>query len=192
MLVFSQRTDQPATDVVELTYDARKRSRLKVVLASGREAGLFVERGSQLVDGDRLLAETGEAVVEIRAAEEDLVEVQAATPADLMRAAYHLGNRHVPVQIVADPGVPGGGRLRFQTDPVLAAMLVGLGCPVHPVRAPFQPESGAYGGGHAHHGHGEDDASQAGAARLLLHNPGHGSHRSVPRIHAFEPAAEPR
>ena len=100
------------------------------------------------------------------------------------RAAYHLGNRHVPVQIVPTES---GGKLRFQTDHVLAEMVKGLGCTVSETEAPFQPESGAYGanagshGGHHHH-HGEHDHEHAD-----LHNPGHGPHRSVPKIHEFKP-----
>jgi urease accessory protein len=72
-----------------------------------------------------------------------------------------------------------GGKLRFQTDHVLAEMARGLGCAVGEVEAPFQPESGAYGGGHHHHG--DDDRGTD------LHDPGHGPHRSVPKIHQFKP-----
>ena len=94
MLILNQRTQQAATDSVALVYDDRKRSRLKVTLASGAAAGIFLERGDQLRHGDKLAAEDGSAVVEIQAAPEQLVE--AATPDALLfaRAAYHLGNRH--------------------------------------------------------------------------------------------------
>ena len=94
----------------------------------------------------------------------------------LARAAYHLGNRHVPVQILPEPN---GGRLRFQTDHVLAEMVRGLGCVVAETEAPFQPESGAYGASGGHHHHGDESPD--------LHDPGHGPHRSVPRIHQFKP-----
>lgn len=184
MLILNQRTTAPATDSVALAYDERKRSRLKVTLASGREAGIFLERGDHLHDGDRLAAEDGSAVVEILAAPEKLIEAVADSPLLFARAAYHLGNRHVPVQILPTES---GGKLRFQTDHVLADLVRGLGCAVSETEAPFQPESGAYGsnsgshGGHHHH-HGEHDHEHAD-----LHNPGHGPHRSVPKIHEFKP-----
>ena len=174
MLILTRRTEQPATDSVALAYDSRKRSRLRVKLASGEEAGIFLERGEHLVSGDRLISEDGLAVVEILAAPEQLIEALADSPLLFARAAYHLGNRHVPVQILPEPS---GGRLLFQTDHVLAEMVRGLGCTVSEVLAPFQPESGAYGGGH-HHGDTDHDD---------LHNPGHGPHRAVPKIHQFTP-----
>ena len=174
MLIFSKRTNHPATDSVALAYDERKRSRLKVKLASGAEAGIFLERGDYLQDGDKLQAEEDSAIVEIRAAPEKLIEAIAHSPLLFARAAYHLGNRHVPVQILPTES---GGKLRFQTDHVLAEMVKDLGCTVSETEAPFQPESGAYGGGHQHAGEGETD----------LHNPGHGPHRSVPKIHQFKP-----
>ena len=179
MLILNQRTNAPATDSVALAYDERKRSRLKVTLASGSEAGIFLERGDHLHGGDKLAAENGSAVVEILAAPEKLIEAIANTPLLFARAAYHLGNRHVPVQILPTAD---GGTLRFQTDHVLAEMVKGLGCTVHETEAPFQPESGAYGAHGGHHHHGEHDADPAG-----LHNPGHGPHRSVPKIHQFKP-----
>lgn len=183
MLILNQRTQAPATDSVALAYDERKRSRLKVTLASGIEAGIFLERGEHLHGGDRLASEDGKSIVEILAAPEKLIEVVAHSPLLFARAAYHLGNRHVPVQIIPESD---GGRLRFQTDHVLAEMVKGLGCEVCETEAPFQPESGAYGshGGHPyHHGHGHDHAH----SHDELHDPGHGPHRSVPKIHEFKP-----
>ena len=176
MLILNRRTDQPAGDSVALAYDERKRSRLRVTLDSGREAGIFLERGDHLRANDRLLAEDGSAVVGIVAAPEQLLEAHADTPLLFARAAYHLGNRHVPVQII--PAAGNGGRLRFQTDHVLGEMVRGLGCSVAETLAPFEPESGAYGshGGHRH----ADEADP--------HDPGHGPHRSVPKIHQFKPA----
>ena len=182
-LILTQRITQPPTDSVALAYDERKRSRLKVVLASGRDAGIFLERGDHLHGGDRLLAEDGTTVVEILAAPEKLIEATADTPLLFARAAYHLGNRHVPVQIVPTEN---GGKLRFQTDHVLAEMVKGLGCTVAEVEAPFQPESGAYGAHGGHHHHGDDEHHSEEHARL--HNPGHGPHRSMPRIHEFKPS----
>ena len=80
MLILAHRTHQPATDTVALAYDERKRSRLKVTLASGREAGIFLERGDHLQGGDRLADEAGDSVVEILAAPEKLIEAVADTP----------------------------------------------------------------------------------------------------------------
>ena len=179
MLILNQRTTAAATDSVALAYDERKRSRLKVTLASGAEAGIFLERGDHLHGGDKLAAENGSAVVEILAAPEKLIEAVAASPLLFARAAYHLGNRHVPVQILPTAD---GGKLRFQTDHVLAEMVRGLGCSVGETEAAFQPESGAYGSHGGHHHHGDDDPSAPD-----LHNPGHGPHRSVPKIHQFKP-----
>lgn len=180
MLILNQRTTAPATDSVALAYDERKRSRLKVRLASGADAGIFLERGEHLQGGDKLAAEDGSAVVEILAAPEKLIEAIADSPLLFARAAYHLGNRHVPVQILPTAN---GGKLRFQTDHVLAEMARGLGCSVSESEAPFQPESGAYGahGGHGGHHHEGDEAAAD------LHDPGHGPHRSVPKIHQFKP-----
>ncbi|HQU78974.1 MAG TPA: urease accessory protein UreE [Azonexus sp.] len=176
MLILNRRTTAPATDSVALAYDERKRSRLKVKLASGAEAGIFLERGDHLHGGDRLAEEDGAAIVEILAAPERLIEAVADSPLLFARAAYHLGNRHVPVQILPTDH---GGKLRFQTDHVLAEMAKGLGCTVSETEAPFQPESGAYGGHHHNHDHDDEHAA--------LHDPGHGPHRSVPKIHQFKP-----
>jgi urease accessory protein len=176
-LILNQRTTAPATDSVALAYDERKRSRLKITLASGTEAGIFLERGDHLHGGDKLAAEDGSAVVEILAAPEKLIEAVADSPLLFARAAYHLGNRHVPVQILPTDN---GGTLRFQIDHVLAEMVKGLGCTVSETEAPFQPESGAYGAHGGHHLHSDDD-------NAALHNPGHGPHRSVPKIHEFKP-----
>jgi urease accessory protein len=173
MLILNRRTDRPATDSVALGYDERKRSRLRVTLASGAEAGIFLERGDHLRANDRLLAEDGSAVVEILAAPEALIEACAKTSLLFARAAYHLGNRHVAVHLIPDAE---GGRLRFQTDHVLAEMMRGLGCTVSESAAPFEPESGAYSGQHRH-----------GDAAAEPHHPGHGAHRAVPKIHQFKP-----
>ena len=186
MLILNRRSQLPASDRVALAYDERKRSRLRVTLASGAEAGIFLERGDHLHGGDRLIAEDGSVVVEIVAAPEQLLEARAATPLLFARAAYHLGNRHVPVHIIPDEDAGQGGRLRLQTDHVLGAMLRGLGCEVAQTLAPFEPESGAYGAHGGHH-HSHDDGDEHGAD---LHDPGHGPHRSVPKIHQFKPAAK--
>ncbi len=130
-----------------LRYAERCRSRLRVELDDGTEAGLFLPRGTVLRAGDRLAAQGG-AIVEIRAASEELYEVRAAHDAidphfDLLRGTYHLGNRHVPVQLAP-------GRLRLERDTVLRELLLRLGLDVREIVAPFEPEAGAYGGGHRH------------------------------------------
>ena len=144
MLVIESRCDKAAhQEQLSLPFELRQKSRLRTKLASGEEAGLFLEHGSILRGGDCLRANDGRIVLVV-AADEELMEAKCATPFELVRAAYHLGNRHVPVQI-------GDGWLRFQADDVLAQMLRGLNATVSKVSAPFEPEAGAYAGGHSHH-----------------------------------------
>ncbi len=141
----------PAGERLVLAFEARCKSRLRTRLESGEEVGLFLERGRVLRPGDRLAGNDGR-IVEVVAAAEELLEATSDDPLALARAAYHLGNRHVAVEI-------GPGRLRFARDHVLGDMVLGLGLPVAAIVAPFAPESGAYGahGGHAHpHGHSAD------------------------------------
>jgi urease accessory protein len=131
-----------------LPLESRTRSRLRVVLDDGREAGLFLPRGVSLRHGDLLRSEEGLVVV-VQAAPETLSRVLCDDPLLLARACYHLGNRHVALQI--EPG-----RLSYLHDHVLDAMVAGLGLSVTVEQAPFEPEAGAYGGhDHAHsHAHG--------------------------------------
>jgi urease accessory protein len=150
-------TDAPATERLPLPFESRCKSRLRTRLASGEEAGLFLERGRVLRGGDKLLGKDGR-VVEVVAAIEALMEAQCADPLQLARAAYHLGNRHVAVQILP-------ASLRFGRDHVLGDMLRGLGLTVVEIEAPFEPESGAYGA----HGHGAGGESGHGQARIHDH-----------------------
>ena len=151
MLTLIQRCEpvtQPYGELV-LPFDLRIRSRLRTRLASGEEAVLKTERGAILRGGECLKSEDGR-VVRVSAAPEKVMHVTCADQFELTRAAYHLGNRHVPVQI-------GDGFLRIATDHVLGDMLLGLGAKVRELEAPFEPESGAYDGGHGHYdevGHG--------------------------------------
>ena len=133
MLIVQKRTSQQLTPDAELIlpFELRQKSRLRTAVASGEEIGLFLPRGSVLRDGDCLEADDGR-VVRVTAAPEDLIEVRCADADALARAAYHLGNRHTPVQV-------GAGWLRLAADEVLAAMLRGLGATVTPVRAPSSP-----------------------------------------------------
>jgi urease accessory protein len=115
-----------------------------VVLSDGREAGVVLARGGPLRDGDGLGSAEG-LIVRICAAPELLSRVETDDPLALARACYHLGNRHVSVQI--EPN-----RISWLHDHVLDAMVEGLGLAVRQVHAPFEPEGGAYGGhGHGHH-----------------------------------------
>lgn len=124
-----------------LTLANRVRSRLRVTLDDGREAGLFLERGLSLKDGDLLGGEeAGGPVIQVRAAPERLSVADCQDPLLLARACYHLGNRHLPIQIQAD-------RLSYLQDPVLDGMLRGLGLAVRDELGPFEPEPGAYAGG---------------------------------------------
>jgi len=151
-LALYQGTEIP-TDRLELDFAARTKSRQRVQLASGTEAALLLERGAVLRGRQRLKGSDGR-IVEVIAAPEDLLEARCQDPLALARAAYHLGNRHVSVEI-------GEGWLRIQNDHVLEHMLLGLGVAVSALRAPFEPESGAYSsGGHAHeHKHSEGEPS---------------------------------
>lgn len=151
MLTLHTRLDRSheVTDEVVLTYDQRERCRLRVQLASGREAAVFLPRGSVLRDGDLLTGPEG-AVVRIVAAPEATYRISAADHQALVRCAFHLGNRHGQVQIADN-------HLRIRADPVLREMLAGLGARVDDELAAFHPEPGAYGSadghGHDHHRH---------------------------------------
>ncbi|MBL8458202.1 MAG: urease accessory protein UreE [Zoogloea sp.] len=135
---------------LELNFDARTKSRLRTQLVGGEEVGMFLPRGTILRGGDRLQAQDGR-VVEVVSAPEDLLEARCADAFALARVAYHLGNRHVAVQV-------GEGWLRIQTDHVLKTMLTGLGAEVHALSAPFEPEAGAYAHGHHHAERGATEA----------------------------------
>ena len=139
MLRFIEKDGQPVkTDfTLTLPLESRLKSRLRVILDDGREAGLFLPRGTILHDGDCLIAEDGTRVL-VRAAAETVSEASCDDPHLLARACYHLGNRHVALQI--EPGL-----LRYLHDHVLDEMLKGLGLLVTVKQSPFEPESGAYG-----------------------------------------------
>ena len=128
---------------LRLPFELRQKSRLRATLISGEEVALMLPRGEILRGGDRLQASDGR-IIEVVAAPEQVLHVECATTTELTRAAYHLGNRHVPVQV-------GDGFLRLAADHVLEQMLRGLGARIEQFEAPFEPEAGAYGGGH-HHG----------------------------------------
>lgn len=136
--------DLPAQATLTLPFDLRQKSRLRTRLDSGEDVGLFLPRGTVLRHGDRLRATDGR-VIEVRAASETVSTARTDDPLLLARAAYHLGNRHVALQL-------GPGWLRYLHDHVLDGMVRELGLEVMCEQAPFEPEAGAYGGGH-YHGH---------------------------------------
>ena len=146
MLVIERHAapDDHPTEQLVLTFELRCKCRLRTRTESGEDVGLFLERGAVLHQGDKLLANDGR-IVQVIAAVETLMEASSPDPQMLARAAYHLGNRHVAVQL-------GTGFLRFASDHVLRDMVVGLGLPVNEISAAFEPESGAYGHGHTHGG----------------------------------------
>jgi urease accessory protein len=162
MIVLTRRLTEAetVTGSVTLSVDSRIKSRLRVTLDDGREAGLMLERG-HLLRGGELLADTeGSQVIRVLAAAEAVSTVRCADPHLLARAAYHLGNRHVPLQI--EPGL-----LRYQHDHVLDDMLRGLGLSVDAEQAPFEPEAGAYQS--APHGHSHEHGHDHPFVRLPAH-----------------------
>lgn len=148
-----------------LDWAQRQRSRFEATDTLGRRIGVVLPRGTVLRGGDALVLTDG-GVLRVEAAPEPLLRVttcpQHGTPLDLLRAAYHLGNRHVALQLAPD-------HLQLERDPVLADLLRGLHLDVTEVEAPFEPEAGAYGHpGHAHphalghrHDHDHDDHGHA-------------------------------
>ena len=147
----------------ELDWDVRQKSRFDATDSAGRSLAVFLPRGTVVRGGDVLVAEDG-SLVRVSAAPQQVLRIthcQAhGTPYDLIRAAYHLGNRHVPIELKPD-------HLQIEPDHVLADMLRAMHLIVQPVEQPFEPESGAYAtGGHGHpathHGHGHDNKHEHG------------------------------
>lgn len=159
MLLIEKKASKSAvaTEQLVLPFELRCKSRLRTRLESGEEAGLFLERGTVLRGGDMLQADDGRIVL-IMAALESVMEVRSDSALTLAKAAYHLGNRHVAVHL--QPGL-----LRFAKDHVLGEMVSGLGLDVVETLAPFEPESGAYGG-HGGHAHGHSADGEGRGARI--------------------------
>ena len=134
-------------DAVTLAYDARHRRRLRMRGERGSEFLLDLPQAVMMREGDGLKLSSG-GYVRVRAAAEALLEVTAGSPAELARLAWHLGNRHLAAEI-------GRERILIRRDHVIAEMLSRLGARVREVSAPFNPESGAYGGAGEHHHHDE-------------------------------------
>jgi urease accessory protein len=136
---------------VELDWDVRQKSRFDTTDSQGRHLGVFLPRGTAVRGGDVLVAEDGSMVRMIAAPQPVLVITHCSdhgSPFDLMRAAYHLGNRHVPIELKPD-------HLKIEPDHVLADMLRSMHLIVHEATAAFEPEGGAYAAPGAHH-HGHD------------------------------------
>ena len=136
---------------LELDWDTRQKSRFEASDSAGRTLGVFLPRGTVVRGGDVLVADDG-SLVRVVAAPQAVLKIthctNHGTPYDLIRAAYHLGNRHVPIELKPD-------HLKIEPDHVLAEMLRAMHLIVHAVNEAFEPENGAYAsGGHAHGGHG--------------------------------------
>ena len=171
---------------VELDWDVRQKSRFDATDSHGRQLGVFLPLGTAVRGGDVLVAEDG-SLIRVLAAPQPVMTIrhcgEHGSSFDLMRAAYHLGNRHVPIELKPD-------HLKIEPDHVLADMLRAMHLIVKAADAPFEPEGGAYaaghGGEHHHggHGHGHDHGSDHGDnhshdaahdhASPVEHGPGHG------------------
>jgi urease accessory protein len=154
------RWSEAPADTVVLDFDDRHRRRMAMTGTRGLQFLLDLENAVALRGGDALLLEDGR-LIEVVAAAEPLAEIRGADPQHLVRLAWHLGNRHLPTQIM-----PKG--LRIRRDHVIEAMVRGLGARVIEIEAPFDPEGGAYAG----HAHAPEGASHAHAA----HDHGHAAH----------------
>ncbi len=131
-----------AADQVLIDFDRRHRRRIVLTTEAGVEILIDLPHAVRLRDGDGLQAQDG-SIIRVTARPEPLLEVHAHGPAELVRIAWHLGNRHLPVQLL-------GETIRIRADHVIAEMVETLGGHVHAVEAPFDPEGGAYAGGHTH------------------------------------------
>jgi len=160
------RWTEPPADTVVLDFDDRHRRRMAMTGTRGLAFLLDLENAVALRGGDALVLDDGR-LVEVVAAPEPLLEIRGTDPHHLVRVAWHLGNRHLPTQIMAKG-------LRIRRDHVIEAMVKGLGARVIEIEAPFDPEGGAYaGGGHAHasaEAHAHADAAHDHASH------GHGDH----------------
>jgi len=158
---------------IELDWDVRQKSRFDVTDSQGRRLGVFLPRGTAVRGGDVLVAEDG-SLVRVIAAPQPMLRITYCTahgtPFDLTRAAYHLGNRHVPIELKPD-------HLKIEPDHVLADMLRAMHLIVAAVDEAFEPEGGAYSShdsnghdhGHAHgHDHAHDHAPARGRQPLVL------------------------
>lgn len=171
-----------------MTHELRCKTRLRTRSADGEDVALFLAAGSPpLADGDRLLANDGR-VARVRALPEPLLHVTAADARELTRAAYHLGNRHVPIELQPD-------HLKIEPDHVLADMLRAMHLIVTEQNMAFEPEGGAYaaghGGGHSHGGHGHGDDHHHGHGQGHSHDHDHDHTHDHGHTHEHSHAAAP-
>ena len=155
---------------IELDWDVRQKSRFDATDSQGRQLGIFLPRGTAVRGGDVLVAEDG-SLIRVIAAPQSVLRITHCTahgtPFDLTRAAYHLGNRHVPIELKPD-------HLKIEPDHVLADMLRSMHLIVVAVEEAFEPEGGAYGshgGGHSHdhsHDHGHSHSSGSKGPKPLV------------------------
>ena len=187
---------------VELDWDLRQKSRFETTDSQGRTLGVFLPRGTVVRGGDVLVVDDG-SLLRVLAAPQPVLVVRACaehgTPFDLLRAAYHLGNRHVALELKPD-------HLKLEPDHVLADMLRQQHLIVTEAAEAFEPEGGAYAAAGHGHGHGHDDhdhgaAPSAGTARAAtdvpiaaaavphVHGPGCGHDHGHDHGHAKDPAS---
>jgi urease accessory protein len=177
--------EAPADSVV-LEFDDRHRRRLAMTATRGLNFLLDLPQTVALRGGDALVLEDGR-LVEVVAAPEPLIEIRGVDPRHLVRVAWHLGNRHLPVQIA-------GKHLRIRRDHVIEDMVKGLGATVVEIEAPFDPEGGAYvvaDHGHPGHGHGPDDGHHHHGhdhrhGHDHDHGDGHGAHDHAHHDHRHD------
>jgi urease accessory protein len=165
--------------VVKLAYEERRKARHVVALEDGGELAILLPRGTVLGPGAWLQTEDG-SLIRVEAAPQAVLVVTAPDHLTLTRAAYHLGNRHTPVEIGTDC-------LRLEADPVLRDMLVRLGTRVDERNEPFEPETGAYGCGHRHGG--EETFAQDYALAQQLYEEHAQASSSHPHTHPDEPSS---
>jgi urease accessory protein len=175
------RWSEAPADTIVLDFDDRHRRRMAMTGTRGLEFLLDLESAVALRGGDALVLDDGR-LIEVVAAPEPLLEIRCNDPAHLVRVGWHLGNRHLPTQIM-------GKALRIRRDHVIEAMVKGLGARVLEIEAPFDPEGGAYAGGHNHdhapadqphshagHGHSHDHASHDHGGHGHDHHHHHDEH----------------
>jgi urease accessory protein len=164
---------------VELDWDTRQKSRFDATDSAGRTLGVFLPRGTVVRGGDVLVAEDG-SLVKVAAAPQPVMVVtpcpQHGTPFDLVRAAYHLGNRHVQIELKPD-------HLKIEPDHVLAEMLDRMHLIVKTEQAPFEPEGGAYAAEGHGHDHGHSHAPAPKTVPIHVHGPGCGHDHSHDHDH---------
>jgi urease accessory protein len=172
---------------IELDWDLRQKSRFDATDSLGRQLGVFLPRGTLVRGGDVLVAEDG-SMVKVLAAPQAVLRITHCpthgTPFDLTRAAYHLGNRHVPIELKPD-------HLKIEPDHVLADMLRAMHLIVNEVEEAFEPEGGAYSAGGHSHGHADGHGHAAATAPVLPKAHVHGPDCNHGHDHAHGDAIKP-